>query len=730
MTAINTNISALRAQNGSRVAQMSLEKALERLSTGLRINSARDDAAGLAIAQRIASDVRGLNVAIRNAGDGISLAQTAEGAMGEITNILQRMRELSVQAANGTISAEDRQSLQTEVRQLIGEVDSIATRTNFNRIALLDGTATSLQLQTGSRAGETVSFRIASARTFDLGTGNTPGLTATGAFEATASNLSANTSLDAGDLVINGVTIGAASGLDDPLSSAEKSASAVAKAAAINRATTETGVKAVVGTTVLTGAAQTAAALTGTVTVNGKTTASITTTTDAAASRALVVDAINAISGETGVVAVDTGDSNKGIRLEAADGRNIIVSLTTLTSAATGIKTGAQSGTYSLQSFNGAPIEISSSASGNLRAAGLVGGSYERGVSAFSTDSRAVAAAANGSDAYALNNQDLVINGIAIRGATTADDTVSDNTAGSSVKAASAIATAAAINASSAQTGVTATANALTLQGTTTTVIGTTATATLVVNGVSIDITLDAADTAQETRDNVARQINNYSGLTGVVAADEGKGGLSLTVADGRNLSVWFDSDEAVAANFGLAGVTIAGTTTSYTVTGVTDPADVSAATVNTAYATVTLTSAKAIEVASGSSGFATGSNFTRLGFEEGSLGADAGGLKIKDLDLSTVAGASEALTAIDSALSTILVNRADIGAVQNRLEATINNLTSTNTNLTAARSRIEDADFSAESTQLSRAQILSQAATAMLAQANQTQQGVLALLQ
>src|SRR5512146_609257 len=171
MTIINTNLSALKAQNGNRMAQASLDKAMERLSTGLRINSAKDDAAGLAISQRMTADVRGLSVAIRNAGDGISLAQTAETAMGEVTNMLQRMRELAVQAANGTVSAQDRQALQAEVGQLVGEIDNVANRTSFNGIRLLDGSSNRLSLQTGSRAGQTVQLSIGSTRAGDLGTG-------------------------------------------------------------------------------------------------------------------------------------------------------------------------------------------------------------------------------------------------------------------------------------------------------------------------------------------------------------------------------------------------------------------------------------------------------------------------------------------------------------------------------------------------------------------------------
>jgi flagellin len=729
MTIINTNLAALQAQNGNRVAQAGLDMAMERLSTGLRINSAKDDAAGLAISQRMTADVRGLSVAIRNAGDGISLAQTAETAMGEVTNMLQRMRELSVQAANGTISGEDRQALQAEIGQLVSEIDSVASRTSFNGIRLLDGSSNKLSLQTGSRAGQTVQLSIGSARAGDLGTGSVPGLTGTGSFETSAANLSSNQALQANDLTINGVAIGSSKSEDDALSSVAKEASAIAKAAAINRQADATGVRAVVGSTTMTGTAMTAAALTGTVTINGVTTGSITTTTNAAASRTAVVDAINLISGQTGVRAIDTGDSNLGIRLEAADGRNVEVALTTLTAAATGLKAGAQSGTFSLVSDSGGPIELGTIGAGRISRAGLAVGNFERGVSTITTDARAVASSATGTDVRVLNTGDLVINGVSIRASKASDDTASDTTAGSSSKAASGIALAAAINASSDQTGVTATAAPTAIDATTTTVIGTSATATLVINGVSMDIALSAADSAQQTREKVASAINNYSGSTGVVASDNGRGGLSLVAADGRNVSVWFDSDEAAGANFGLAGATVAGTGSTYTVTGVTDPTSIAAATVNTAYSQVTLSSAKSIDVRAGSQGFATGSNFTNLGFEENRYGADVGGLKIKDVDISTQEGATAALSSIDEALKSISINRAELGAVQNRLEATINNLTSANTNTVASRSRIMDADFAAETTQLARGQILTQAAQAMLGQANQSKQGVIQLL-
>ncbi len=719
MTIINTNLSALKAQNGGRTAMMGMERAMERLSTGLRINSAKDDAAGLAIAQRMTADVRGLTVAIRNAGDGISLAQTAETAMGEITNMLQRMRELAVQAANGTMSAEDRAALQVEVAQLKGEIENVAQRTNFNGIRLLDGTSKNLTLQTGARAGETVRLGINSTRTSDLGTGEVPGLSATGANATTAALLASDFSLRAGDLFINGVAIGASVASADTVSSAAKEASAIAKAAAINAKTAETGVRAVVGTTVAHGTAMTSfTAVNGTITVNGVATQTLdfAATTNAADRRAQIVNAVNAISGQTGVVAVDTGDDLLGIRFTAADGRNIVVGLTgTLTAAESGVRVGATSGVYSLVSANGAPITVSGPATnaasipGQLSRAGLQAGIFASGVSQTASDTRAVAAVA--ADIRTLRLGDLVINGTVIRASRAEDDTVSNTVAASSGKAASAVAIAAAINASSAETGVSARVNSLAIDGQAFTSSANAFNVTI--NGVAIAIL------ANSTRDQVAARINEYTGMTGVSVTDNGQG-LSFEATDGRNVSISVD-DAAGVAGIGLGtAARIRGSATTYTVV---NGAHTGA---QTAYATVTLESAKSFTVNAGSQGY---TRFQELGFEEGTYGAETGGLKVKDIDIGTQAGAVEALTSIDEALRSVSINRAELGAIQNRLEATINNLTSANTNTIASRSRIQDADFAMETTQLARSQILQQAAQAMLAQANQSQQGVLQLL-
>jgi flagellin len=162
MSVINTNISSLRAQNASRLATQMQNTAMERLSSGKRINSAKDDAAGLAIASSMTSSVRGMSVAIRNANDGISLAQTAEGALGEAANMLQRIRELAVQAANGTYQTTDRDNLQTEVAALQSQLSNIVTGTKFNGNTLFSATstATTFSIQTGINSGDTTALTV------------------------------------------------------------------------------------------------------------------------------------------------------------------------------------------------------------------------------------------------------------------------------------------------------------------------------------------------------------------------------------------------------------------------------------------------------------------------------------------------------------------------------------------------------------------------------------------
>ena len=199
---INTNIASLNAQRNLTKSQSMLSTSLQRLSSGLRINSAKDDAAGLAISERFTAQIRGLNQAVRNANDGISLAQTAEGALGEVTNNLQRVRELAVQSSNATNSSSDRVAMQAEVTQLLAEVDRVAGQTNFNGVNLLDGSFSSQSFQVGANVGETIS--VASIQDSTI-----VGLSLTDSAATRTDGTAVTAALLAGDLTVNGVDVGA-----------------------------------------------------------------------------------------------------------------------------------------------------------------------------------------------------------------------------------------------------------------------------------------------------------------------------------------------------------------------------------------------------------------------------------------------------------------------------------------------------------------------------------------
>jgi len=326
MSVINTNIGSLTAQRNLGMSQASLSTAMQRLSSGLRINSAKDDAAGLAISERMTSQIRGVNQAARNANDGISLTQTAEGDLAQIGNNLQRMRELAVQSANATNSASDRAALDNEVQALSAEIDRTSQSSSFNGNKLLDGSFTAQKFQVGANATAadqiTVSS-IASARTSSLGAFN--GVTLTNQSIGTASDTAAGQS----------VTVG---GTTTSLGSIANDAKALA--AAINSSGVS-GLQATANVTSVAAGTQTAAATgAGTITVNGLAIA-VTASGVAATDRANAVTALNAQSAVTGVVASDTGS---GVSLAAADGRNITVAFGTVTAANFGMAAAGTTG--------------------------------------------------------------------------------------------------------------------------------------------------------------------------------------------------------------------------------------------------------------------------------------------------------------------------------------------------------------------------------------------------
>ena len=306
---INTNISSLTAQRNSNRTQNDLSTAIARLSSGLRINSAKDDAAGLAIAERFTSQIRGLTQAARNANDGISLAQTAEGALSSVTGNLQRIRELAVQSANATNSASDRASLQLEVAQLVSEIDRVGAQTEFNGTKLLDGSFASQAFQVGANVGQTITVgSIASSRTSALGAYQ--GFSLANQAIGTVSNTAA------------ALTVTVGGGTAVALGSVAVDAKAIANAINGGNVSGLTATANATNVAAVASASTGTAAGTATYTVNGVaiSLAGINGAAGLGSNRATAVSAINAQSAATGVVASDTGS---GVSLKAVDGRNV-----------------------------------------------------------------------------------------------------------------------------------------------------------------------------------------------------------------------------------------------------------------------------------------------------------------------------------------------------------------------------------------------------------------------
>jgi flagellin len=363
---INTNTSSINARRKLTSSSNALSRSFERLSSGLRINSARDDAAGLAISNRMTAQIRGLDQAVRNSNDGISLAQTAEGALNETTNLLQRVRELAVQSASDNNNPSDRASLNEEVVQLVDEINRIATNTSFNGNKLLNGDIINSILQVGANVGETLSVRIDSAEATQLSRQMR---------RVSAVGTDANLALGTFQIVTKvsptttkTTNIREAVNADDSLSTSNQAFSAIAKAAAINDAYEFTGVKAIVGNTTV--GSVNSATLVGGHNMNTNIGGGRLDETDFFVLNGMkiagfdvlqndsdnsLVDAINAVIDETGVIASLDGNSN--LVLTAEDGRNIEV---TLSSATVGTRTGLLNGGATLSAVFGGEVTLQS----------------------------------------------------------------------------------------------------------------------------------------------------------------------------------------------------------------------------------------------------------------------------------------------------------------------------------------------------------------------------------
>ncbi len=736
---VNTNMLALTTQRQMNKAQASQQNAMTRLSSGLRINGAKDDAAGLSIANRMSSQISGLNQATRNANDGISLSQTAEGGLSEINTNLQRMRELAVQSANSSNTASDRIALQQETKQLLQEIQRVASTTDFNGIKLLDGSFQNKAFQIGANAGQTTNISIASAAIKDLGSSANSAITSRGMSTDktnTALNGAAGTNAPAmalGDVILNGVSVGASTADSDTTSFSLGAASAIAKAAAFNKVSAQTGVTATVNANEVQGAEMTAGASgSGRIVINGVATDDITlqdATTDAAgiANRTNIINAINSMEGRTGVRAIDSGDNKTGIKLVAADGRNISLAVTdaSLTTANTGLNiTGT--GTVGTEATNladsdnaaygvfTASVTLSSTkemkieqGTGDVANAGLTTGTYQAQKAMVMTRQIGNGSAVlNATEAF--QSGDFKINGILIGTSLAADDKYT--LPGTANPEASAIAKAAAVNKLTSLTGVSATANTTSVKGQA--MSNASSSGQIVINGMETAVITTTSNTTAadqaETRQRVVAAINAISGKTGVTAIDtnDAASGIRLEAADGRNITLDFTNGTTAPgagteANFGLQAEG------SYS-------------------GSISLSSTNAFSIERGTTNRDTNAT---LGLAVGTYGAGRTGQSLESIDISSQEGAVAAIEAIDNAINAVDESRVNMGSYQNRFTSTVSALQSTSANLTAARSRIQDADFAAESAEMSKAGILQQAGTAMLAQANASSQGVLSLL-
>jgi flagellin len=393
---INTNIASLNAQRNLNTSQSSLQTALQRLSSGLRINSAKDDAAGMAISDRMSAQISGLTQASRNANDGISLAQTAEGALAQSTDILQRVRTLSVQSANATNSASDRQALNAEVNQLTSELSRIANTTSFNGLKILDGSYQGQLFQVGADANQTIGISIQGARAVDLKNNAVTMAAVTGGNglgESTAP--AANTAAASNGVVGQTLTISGSAGTSNITVAGNDQASAIAASVNAQSATTD------VTATASTAATLSTISAAGTVSfkLNGGGTATtvsaqISSTNDLSS----IVTAVNNVSGKTGVTATLNATKNSVI-FSQADGQDI--TLEGYFNSAGGTANIAGSDTATTDS-------LASGGTNSSRVAGTVTLNSDAGFTAKSADTTIMAAATTtGSTATDLTTVDI-----------------------------------------------------------------------------------------------------------------------------------------------------------------------------------------------------------------------------------------------------------------------------------------------------------------------------------
>jgi flagellin len=681
---INTNVASLNAQRQLMSSGNSLDRATERLSSGARINSAKDDAAGLAIANRMTSQVRGLDQAIRNANDGVSLIQTAEGALSESTNILQRMRELSVQSANGIYTASDRKTLDAEVKQLVSELDRIAKTTSFNGQNLLDGKLGKVDLQVGSSANQTIALKVPAMDAKTLGMGSTSVDLMGGA--STINSLTGALVLREGSVMINGQSVirgtdtfdGASDSDQELLDHINANVNGVTASTYAVAQATAAGDGVLLSTESVSVALANLDGTTTTVTVGG-----------GAKGTSSLQELVNKMNDESGgKFTASIGEDGK-VSIAAEN-----VSTVTVTDAAAALGTGittAANARISIKADNGDPVTVTRGSIGNLSQLTALG--FRENDKAGTIEGYAVGAGA-------LVSGDVKINGV---------DVGTSTSAGLADKAK-------AINSVSDQTGVTATAFTSMVLDFSATQVTTIVGGAVALNGV--DVTLSGTPTSLAV---LAADFNGQTDKTGVTATVSG----TRLILEGNVAQITFGIDSGGTATAVTDALQDANAALVQFGSGSTALADVTDTT-TLALGGIKLASNNgnpiSVQLASGAS--------TKTGLIESNAGVGgAFGSAISSISIDTQANAQKAIKVIDNALTTISDVRSDLGAINNRLDFTISNLANISEKTSSARSRITDADFAAETANLSRSQVLQQAASAMLAQSNARPQQVLSLL-
>jgi flagellin len=681
---INTNVASLTAQRNLNTSQSALATSLQRLSSGLRINSAKDDAAGLAIADRFTTQIRGLNQAVRNANDGISLAQTAEGALGEIGNNLQRIRELAVQAANSTNSASDRATINQEVQQRLAEIDRTSSQTSFNGQKILDGSFGSANFQVGANAGETIGIKL---------DGSTSMRTAAIGKIATATGLSSISGT--GSNVDGSVTVTAASRLFGTAASSGTGGSVGVTSSNLNYGTA--------------GVAQ----------VDGKNVQAVTGFDFSGAGLAqLDVDGI-------------------GITLTAdyTDGNGLAAEIQNQLQAADSSYTATFSGGNLTITKTGSTAAVAvSNSDANAIAAGFADSAGTAGSAAVATTNASFDV--NGTtvtldqnyadqDAVAADIQSQLGNGYTVANSS-GSITITNNMPGSAAVAITNADANAAAGGFGNKTGTAGTTQSPT----------TNASFTADGKAVTLDedyASFDAMATDIKSQMGSGYTVTNTNG-TIKISKDGSTSAVAITGADANATAAGFGNNAGTAGS--TAGITLtdfsitAANGSTVTLNGTYASADKLAEAINSnvngVYASISsgkLTLSSSSDITLGGAD-ATGA---ALGFASTSIKANSGSLD--SANTNTVDSALSTIQRVDSALKSVNDLRSTFGAIQNRFDSVISNLSSTSENLSAARSRIQDADFAAETAALTRGQILQQAGTAMLAQANSLPNGVLALL-